>query len=429
MVEFLLSKLLVKRLYSILLSIGAIIGVASLIIILSLFHNYYLSSEKVFMGIHPHIEIHKDMNFDEANNKIKLLKQKFSEIAAIQPALYLNVKSEISEVNRIKSFCVNEAGQLTCYSKKSTGEIITKFGFNIKEKQTVDFLLKGIQVEHDGKSVMDIKKLLDGSTDLYRLEQNSDENNNPIPFAFYIEEGVFKTLTGYFLIHFPGLSNTKFQYWLNGTINMGTRKGKYPLLIMSLNNAQKVLNKEDYVNTIEIQIIKPYNAEKISQAIQLFLGNNYKVENWIQKEKASFMFLTIIKWMIFSIIFSISLVAAISIFSTLYLTVLENRKKICILKALGMKNLSIYYIFLIKTLKIGFIGTTIGSISGYICSHYFILFFKESLEKLGLENPQNQITFNDISIIWLSTIILFLLTAIIPARNAVKIDTIEGLNQ
>ena len=429
MVEFLLSKLLVKRLYSILLSLGAIIGVSSLIIILSLFHNYYLSSEKVFMGIHPHIEIHKDMSVDEAYQKIKQLKQKFSKITAIQPALYLRVKSEISEVNRIKAFCVNEADQLTCYSQNSTEEIITKYGFNIKEKQSIEFFLKGILIEPDGKTVMDIKKLLDGSTELYRLEQNTDENKNPIPFAFYIEEGIFKTLSGYFLMHFPSISNTKFQYWLNGTIDMGTRKGKDPLLIMSLKNAQKVLNKKDYVNTIEIQIIKPYNAEKISQDIKLFLGSNYKVENWIQKEKASFMFLTIIKWMIFSIIFSISLVAAISIFSTLYLTVLENRKKICILKALGMKNTSIYYIFLIKTLKIGFIGTTIGSIFGYAGSYYFILFFKDSLEKLGLENPQNQITFTDISIIWLSTIILFLLTSIIPARNAVSIDTIEGLNQ
>jgi len=430
MLELTLSKYLVKRIYTFLLTLGAIIGVACLIIILSLFYNYYLSSEKVFMGIHPHIEIHKDMTDQESLKVIQYVQQQIPEIENIQPALYLQARAEISEVNRTKAFCVQHDGNMLCHSRvDNVNELHTRYGFHIIKKQTIDIMVKGICLGNN-VPVMDFQKLINGGTNLNRIEQYEDTNQNPLPWGFYLEQGLFSTLSGYFLIHFKGIEDRKKQYWLNGVLDMGTKKGKYPLMIMSLKSARHSLKKKDFVNTIEIRIKQPYNADKVSQKIRNLLNNkDFLIENWINKETASFTFLTIIKWMIFAIVFSISIVAAISIFSTLYLTVLENRKKISILKALGMKDSSIYIIFLLKTLNIGLISTVFGCLLGYYGSYGFIYFFKESLEKLGLENPQPHISMNDISIVAVCTIGLFLLTAIIPARNAVKIDPIEGLNQ
>ncbi|KPA13615.1 membrane protein containing DUF214, permase predicted [Candidatus Magnetomorum sp. HK-1] len=430
MIELTLSKYLVKRIYSILLTLGAIIGVASLIIILSLFYNYYLSSEKVFMGIHPHIEIHKDMSLKDSQKIIQYIKQNIDDIINIQPALYVKMRAEISEVNRTKAFCIQQDEDMLCHTRTDgSGKLHTRYGFHVKKKQLTDLMVKGICLDN-GNAVMDFQKLINGGTNLERIEQYKDTNNNPLPPGFYLEQGLFNALTGYFLINFKGLEKYKKQYWMNGSLDMGTKKGKYPLIIMSLASAQNALKKKNKVNTIEIRINQPYKADHLTKQIRDLLNDSsFIVENWIQKEKASFTFLTIIKWMIFAIIFSISIVAAISIFSTLYLTVLENRKKIAILKALGMKDISIYIIFLLKTLTIGFMGTALGCLLGYCGSHGFIYLFKESLEKLGLENPQPHLSSYDILLIAAFTIILFLLTAIIPARNAVKIDPIEGLNQ
>jgi len=430
MLELTLSKYLVKRIYSILLTTGAIIGVACLIIILSLFYNYYLSSEKVFMGIHPHIEIHKDMSPEDSFRLISLIKKNITEITQIQPALYVKIRAEISEAARTKAFCIQQDDKMLCHSRTDgTGTLHTKYGFHIKKKQLTDIMLKGICL-NEGRPVMDFQKLINGGTNLNRIEQYEDTNHNPLPPGFYLEQGLFNALTGFFLIHFKGLETRKKQYWLNGSLDMGTKKGQYPLMIMSLESAQYATKMENLINTIEIRIKRPYHANIVSQKIHALLNDkSFRIENWIEKERASFTFLTIIKWMIFAIIFSISIVAAISIFSTLYLTVLENRKKIAILKALGMKNASIYIIFLFKTLTIGVMGTIFGCLLGYFGSHGFIYLFKESLEKLGLENPQPHLSIYDISVIAALTIGLFLLTAVIPARNAVKIDPIEGLNQ
>jgi len=430
MIELTLSKYLVKRIYSILLTLGAIIGVACLIIILSLFYNYYLSSEKVFMGIHPHIEIHKDMTEIESRKMIQYIQKQIPEIETIQPALYIKKRAEISEVNRTKVFCVQQEDNMVCHTRtEGTGTLHTRYGFHIIKKQSIDILVKGICLYND-QPVMDFQKLINGATNINRIEQYEDTNHNALPPGFYLEQGLFTTLSGFYLIHFNELEDRKKQYWLNGILDMGTKKGKNPLMIMSLDSAQYALKMNDFVNTIEIRIKQPYKAGQLTYQIrELLSDNSFLIENWIQKEKASFTFLTIIKWMIFAIVFSISIVAAISIFSTLYLTVLENQKKISILKALGMKDSSIYIIFLLKTLTIGIVSTVLGCLSGFAGSYGFIYLFKENLEKLGLENPQPHISLNDIGIVAGFTIALFLITAIIPARNAVKIDPIEGLNQ
>ena len=88
-----LSRQLIPPLFSALLGIGATIGVGCLLIVLSLFKNYYLSTEKVFMGIHPHIEVHKDiMSEGEANGLIQKLKHLYPEISGIGPAIYEQMK-------------------------------------------------------------------------------------------------------------------------------------------------------------------------------------------------------------------------------------------------------------------------------------------------------------------------------------------------
>jgi len=382
------------------------------------------------MGIHPHIEINKEMSSQEGQKVINRIKHHIADVINIQPALYVKVRTEISEVNRTKAFCIEQDDLMRCHTKSDgTGKLHTRYGFSIKKKQLTEMIVKGICLEN-GKPVMDFQKLINGSTNIKRIEQYEDTNHNPLPPGFYLEQGLFNALSGYFLVHFKGLEKRKKQYWLNGLLDMGTKKGKCPLIVMSLPSAQYALDKKNRINTIEIRIKQPYKAEKISQHIKDTLNDNsFSVENWIQKEKASFTFLTIIKWMLFSIVFSISVVAAISIFSTLYLTVLENRKKIAILKALGMKDVSIYIIFLLKTLTIGLMGTGLGCFIGYCGSHGFIYLFKESLEKLGIENPQPHLSMYDICVVAVFTIGLFLLTAIVPAHNAVKIDPIEGLNQ
>ena len=232
-----------------------------------------------------------------------------------------------------------------------------------------------------------------------------------------------------FLFRFPGISEKQYHFFQKGTLGMGTKKGEYPLVVISLKNAQQCLNMNNAANTIEIKLKDPYEAEKIAKKIKHFLGKDFKLTTWIEHSRASFAFLRIIKIMILAIIFSIAVVAAIGMISTLTLIVMQNRGKIAILKSMGIKNVSIYKIFILNTGLTGVIGVFAGTLIGYASSYALIRFFGENLKKLGIKNPQILIEPREILTIALIVIALFILTAIIPSRRAIATDVVDGLQE
>lgn len=428
--ELTLSRYLVKPLFSILLGIGATIGVACLLIVLSLFENYYLSMEKVFMGIHPHIQIlmTDDKTDKEIEPIISQLKANYPEITLIGPALYEKVKVEIAHVTVKKSgsecISLKLEGVSVCEGKTDV-EIEELKGFDISKKEIKEVFLKGISVQ-DNQTVMAIKNLISGQNDLNRLTLTKNENGYPIPAAFYMEGLSPDLVLDDFLLSQPE-HGKKQHYRFMGLLDIGRKTGRLPLLIVSLSNAQQLLNKPSKINTIEIRLLQPYHSPKIANKMQTDLGEGFKVQDWTEKEQASFAFLNLIKKITFSLLFSISVVAAISVYSTLLLAVMQNRKKIAILKALGIKNKSIYLIFVSSAVKIGVIGLIAGSLIGYVGSECLIAYFSDSLQDLGLKNPQTEISGSDLLLTTILTLMLFTFTALIPAWKAVTMETVDNL--
>jgi len=432
MLELILSRTLVKPLFSLLLGIGATIGVACLLMVLSLFQNYYLSTEKVFMGIHPHIEIYKeDMQLTESEAIVRQLQQTYPVIDMIAPAIYKKVKVELAEVEVKKASCVLKAGKSPALCRNlvdkilSEDTVVSREGFNIFKRETKEVFLKGISV-YDNRTVMQLTKIITGVINFNRLKQNTNANNYPIPWGFFMEMPPKSVLEDY-LLNVPQVGSQQHLFRLIGALEMGRKKGQEPLLIMSLENAQTVLNLPGRANTIEIRIKEPYQSDQVAKQLQETLGHQFTVHNWTEREQASFTFLRMTKIMAFAILFSISIVAAISVYSTLLLAVMQNQKKISILKALGIKNRNIYLVFITHALTIGVMGIIAGSLLGYVGSEWLVAHFADSLQKVGLDNPHTEITLIDLLLTTGITLLLFLLTAIIPAYKAVTIDPVENL--
>lgn len=437
MFELMLSRHLIPPLFSALLGIGATIGVGCLLMVLSLFKNYYLSTEKVFMGIHPQIEVHKDsMSEGEANGLIQKLKYLYPEISGIGPAIYEQMKIEIAEVNAKKAFCV-ESEQTTMCLRDGTRvktseheEIVTRFGFDILTREVKEVLLRGVSIVH-GQTTMQLTKIINVRyyTDLDRLNQVMNANGRPIPLAFYME-GVSPAavLNDYLLKPAPS-ERQEEHFKLFGVLDLGRKKRSAPLLVMSLGNAQKMLERSGIVNTIEIALREPYQSASIAAEIRKELGNEFKVTSWTEKERASFTFLWITKMMAFFLIFSISIVAAISVYSTLLLSVIRNRAKIALLKALGIKNSSIYLIFIASALVIGVVGVVFGTIVGYAGSEWLVAQFSDNLRKIGLDNPRTEISLSDFLVSAVAALTLFFIIAVVPAHRAATIDPVDNLQR
>jgi len=260
MLELMLSRHLIKPRFSILLGLGAVIGVTCLLVVLSLFQNYFLSSEKVFMGIHPHIEIHKDMTEDEGWKIVKQLKNAFPEMTDAKPALYLHTQLIISKADIVEAACAVEQTQSFCLEKYdrdfSKIEIVVKQGFNLSEKKDEKVLIKGIMIE-GSDTVMEIKRIINGSLDLKRLTQTQDSNANVLPFGFYMEQSFFNEVSGAFLVSFPEFAGDQLNHFrLNGGLKLGTKRGErcffflYPASHLKLSSKQVLYRFSNFFTLI-----------------------------------------------------------------------------------------------------------------------------------------------------------------------------------
>lgn len=427
---FELSKNLIKPKFTLILAVGLVIGVGFLLIILSLFQNYYLASEKVFMGIHPHIQVYQEeMTETAATGLAEELAATNTEITAAAPALYLTSRGTVSHADRIKAHCVQVGTELEPYdSERHTDvKLHVRYGYEVLTQLEKTFQMKGITV-HQGQTISNVKDIINGSTDLEELNLTQDERGRDIPLSFYLQQGLIPQAVFLedFLISLAGLPNPQ-PMMLRGSLNLGTKQEKYPLLVTSLANLQRLSGKQGRANTIEIAIKEPRSAAEVGRRLQARLGSAYKVTSWIEKEQGSFVFLGTIKMMIFAVVFSICIVAASSIVSTLTVTVMQNRRKIAILKALGLNARSIYAIFLTNTGLIGSLGIVLGGGLGVVGGRYFVHAFGESLKSLGIHDPRLQVAPADFLLIAVTTLALCFLAAVVPAREAINLQTVAGL--
>jgi len=99
------------------------------------------------------------------------------------------------------------------------------------------------------------------------------------------------------------------------------------------------------------------------------LGSGYEVKDWTQTNASLFSALKLEKFTYFLVLLLIVLVAAFNIVATLVMVVIERRKEIAILRAMGARARSIAAIFLAEGAALGVVGTVIGVGSGFLTSY------------------------------------------------------------
>ncbi len=139
-------------------------------------------------------------------------------------------------------------------------------------------------------------------------------------------------------------------------------------IYMNLKTLQTILNKPNEVNEIIFKIKDVYRANDLADRISKETG--YYTESW---QKAFRNFLNLFKiqnYITYMIVFAILVVSAFGIFNIIMMTVLEKKRDIAILKALGYENRDIVKIFVFHGITIGFFGAILGCVLGYAIQEF-----------------------------------------------------------
>ena len=208
------------------------------------------------------------------------------------------------------------------------------------------------------------------------------------------------------------------------------------IAFINLDTLEEFLNLEDKDRNLEIYLNNPQNIEHQKKIAQENFPNEF-VYSWSDMNSSLFSALKVERNVMFIILSLIIIVAAFNIISGLTILVKNKTREIAILKSIGVLNKSIIKIFFLIGIIIGTSATIFGIFLGVVFSMYVenlrqflsstfnISLFPEEI--YFLSSMPSEINLFSIFIISMSSILITIIVSIFPALKAAKLDPIKAL--
>ena len=183
------------------------------------------------------------------------------------------------------------------------------------------------------------------------------------------------------------------------------------------------------VTGIELKVENVDDARRISREVLTRLkGYPYRTRDWGEMNKNLFSALRLEKLVMGIILSVIVIIAAGLIVATVIMLVLEKRKEISVLKALGVPDGGIVKIFLAEGLQIGVAGGLLGLVSGLAwCKIIEVVGIKLDPEVYYIPALPVRVEPLQTAMAVLIAVLVTYLGSIWPALKASKVDPVEGL--
>ncbi len=208
------------------------------------------------------------------------------------------------------------------------------------------------------------------------------------------------------------------------------------VIFLNLKTLEDFSNLSETDRNLEIYLKNPQDIEKQKKIIQNIFPNDL-IYTWADMNKSLFSALKVERNVMFIILSLIIIVAAFNIISGLTILVKNKTKDIAILKSIGVLNNSIIKIFFLVGIIIGTTATFFGILVGITFSYYVenirefisstfdLTLFPEEI--YFLSTMPSEINISSIILISICSILVTIVVSIFPAMKASKLDPVKSL--
>ena len=226
------------------------------------------------------------------------------------------------------------------------------------------------------------------------------------------------------------------SFIVNSIFDSGLAEFDQNIAFININTLENFFNLSSDDRNLEIYLKNPTNIETLKKTIQTIFNNEF-VYSWSDLNSSLFSALKVERNVMFIILSLIIIVAAFNIISGLTILVKNKTRDIAILKSIGVLNKSIVKIFFLVGVTIGTTATFFGIFLGVMFSVYIenlrsflsnifdITLFPEEI--YFLSKMPSEINLNSIIIISICSIFVTILVSIFPAIKASKLDPVKSL--
>ena len=384
------------KIISIFSFVGIMLGVAILIIVMSVMNGFKTDLTNKILGLNPHIVIQPN-SFIIDNDYVLKIKKNFKE-------------ASISKTYSGEGIII--------INDKAKG-IIFK-GVNIQEKKIKDFFESNIV-----------------SGNINQFKKNNIFIGTELAFNLDLKEGDNINLMSSAFVATPLGSLPKQEtFKIAGIFSTGFIEFDQNIIFLNIEDALSIFDKDTKDQNLEIYLKNPLEANIYKKKIEK-LNQNYFIYTWADLNKSFFSALKVERNVMFIILTLIIIVAAFNIISGLTILIKNKTKEIAILKTLGLNNTSIKKSFFLTGFTIGFFASISGIILGVL--------FSLNIEKVRvflstvlnveifpsdiyfLEKLPSEINLFSIFIIFILSLIVSAIASYIPARHISKMKTFRAL--
>jgi lipoprotein-releasing system permease protein len=392
-----------------LLSIGGVgLGVTAMIVVLSVMDGFEFELKKRMMSSDLHV-----------------LVQPTSETPGFDAGF---VPKDSLTPAQISSFLTEPGHEVVNFWPVVTTEAILKAG-----KKVTGVVLKGVTDERLAqlqKQVVEVadSRLLMGKEGTDSIRLPGVYIGQELAYEMGLIPGDQLTLISPTEVDGPldGIPRFK-KFVIEGVYHSGLPEQELHTVFSKEQSVRSFLKRVDVISQWEISVKDFSRAPDIAARIRL-MAPHLKVQDWIQMNAHLFASLRLERISMFIILAFIIVVASFNIVTTLTLMVLEKKKEICILKAMGARNGQVAAIFLAEGFLIGALGVGGGVGFGFILCSLLKRYEFITLPDIYYDRTL-PVTFDPRYYAAVATIALVIVLAacLYPSKRAAQLNPLDGI--
>lgn len=398
-VRFLLAKQKIRfvNIISIVSFIGITVGVAALVVVLSVFNGFGDVVTRVLTAFDPHIRLEKDRG----------------RLSTVEAESLMARAAGSSAVSGIAPFV---SGKVLLMSKSYRRVVFMK-GVDFETIDAVPGLqhslaygtIKATEVAGGGSMI------LIGLTMADRLGAVvGDELTIIGPAA---------------LRHsFGGIPRSE-KFRISGIFQSSNREYDANYAYVPIRRAQKILGMDGQFTGIDLRFDSAERAPVIRRELEQSIPRNIRILTWHDLHQALFSVMRLERWTAFILVSMIIIIATFNMFGSLLMSVFEKQRDVAVLKSMGMSEKRIRRVFMMEGMSIGVIGTIAGLVLGLA-----VVYLQHRYELFPLDTsvyiiPAIPVRVDplDMALIAATSLGLTTLAAYIPAKKASSVQPSQFL--
>ena len=321
---------------------GVVLGVAALVIILSVANGFSGEVKNRLLGMNAHISVQKYYGdaIEDFGYTLKMLED-ISRVVAAAPIV--DAKVGIAAKDNLERF----DGVVLWGIEPESFSQVSDLPTHLTYQQDSGLLLKSLdQSQHPG--------IILGEHLSRRLRVGPGD----VVLLITFNKGLQEAIVG-------GVAPRLWPFEVTDTFESGMYQYDDSYALVAIDQAQKILGMGKGINKLHLRVEDIDYVGSIRSDIEGILGYPYNVRDWTQLFPEFFRWMELEKWAIFIALSLIILVAAFNIMSILAMSILVKTPEIGILKAMGSTGEGIRRIFVYQGMFIGSVGTVLGCLVGF----------------------------------------------------------------